>query len=318
MTLSATTAPPIRQRWGVPRCGYYANAAWLAVARVSLPAAYVLAWLVAANFLLFVPRARRGSIAYLDRIHAPQKRWLPRRLWDTYRHLVEFGYLLIDRALMLARPRHGFRIQCAGLQNMAAASAADGPSTPPGVILLSAHFGNAEIGIPYLPQMGYCRPIHIVMYHEPDDAHERFHTRHRRLLADMDIISTTDPVVAGLGIMAALKQGDTVAMRADRTLAGKGLAVTLLGHAVVLPAGPFLAAVLSGAPVLYVYTCRLGYRRYACRFSAVHRYQESPEEPRAALLARAAQDFTSHLESLLREFPFQWSNFYDYWTEQAG
>jgi len=33
---------------------------------------------------------------------------------------------------------------------------------------------------------------------------------------------------------------------------------------------------------------------------------------------RAAQDFASHLESLLREFPFQWSNFYDYWTEQGA
>ena len=134
-------------------------------------------------------------------------------------------------AVMLAQAKHGFRVECAGLENMAAATAGASAVGMPGVILLTAHFGNAEIGIPYLPMMGFPRPIHIVMYQDSKDAQERFHTRHRKLLANLDIISTTDPVAAGLGIIAAIRKGDTVAMRADRTMAGKGIEVTLLGQA---------------------------------------------------------------------------------------
>lgn len=312
MSQSTPIAHSLRHRWGLPRFGYYSYHAALALGARIRPLAYCVDWLVALYFLLCVPRARRGSMKYLDLLYSPKRRSLLQRYWHTYQHLIHFGYLLLDRALMLAKPRHGYRIECQGLANFPKSFA----DHAQGVILLSAHFGNAEVGIPYLPQMGFDRPIHIVMYHDPHDAHERVHMRHQLLLADMPIISTTDPLAAGLSIMAALKKGDTVAMRADRILAGKGIPVMLLGQRVCLPAGPFLAAVLSGVPVLYIYTCRLSYRRYACRFSAAHRYQETPDTPREALLARAAQDYAIHLESLLKEFPFQWSNFYDYWTEQ--
>src|SRR5213078_2934757 len=99
-------------------------------------------------------RARRGSMAYLDLLHGARRRSLVKRLWQTYWHLIQFGYLLVDRALMLAEVRMGFE-----------------------------------------------RPVHIVMYQEPGDAQERFHAEYRRLLAGMDIISTTDPLGAGLAIM---------------------------------------------------------------------------------------------------------------------
>ena len=49
-------------------------------------------------------------------------------------------------------------------------------------------------------------------------------------------------------------------------MTGKTVRARLLGDDVELPAGPFVAAVLSGAPVVNVYTCRLGYRRYARRY----------------------------------------------------
>jgi predicted LPLAT superfamily acyltransferase len=106
-------------------------------------------------------------------------------------------------------------------------------------------------------------------------------------------------------------------MRADRTLAGKGIPVMLLGRPVELPAGPFLAAALSGAPVVSVYNCRLGHRRYACRVSPLRRYGEDQPGSRDDRLKRAAEDYAQTLESMLREFPCQWSNFFDYWQVQA-
>lgn len=318
------TAQPVpddlRSRWGAPRCGYYSNAAMLWLGTRMLWLAYFFVWFAAIYFYLFAPAGRRASMRYLDLLAAPRRRGRLTRLWQTYRHMVEFGFLLLDRALMLARAGHGYQISAQGLTDLRAATAPENTSNgqPPGAILLSAHFGNAEIAAPYMKKMGLARPVHLVMYLDSRHGTERFHARHRRRLADMSIISTTDPLAAGAKIMAALRKGDIVAMRADRTLAGKGLPVNFLGQPVELPAGPFLASVLSGAPVVYIYTCRLGYRRYSCRISSVHRY--GPDQPgsRDQRMGAAAQDFATHLESMLREFPYQWSNFYDYWNQQHG
>ena len=192
------------------------------------------------------------------------------------------------------------------------------------MLLLSAHFGNAEIAAPYMRRMGLTRPIHIVMYQDARQGTEKFHANHRRMLDDVHIISTTNPLSAGVKIMAALKRGEVVAMRADRTLNSRGIPATFLGQHIDVPTGPFLAAVLSGVPIVHIYTCRLGFRRYLCRISPVHRYgDDQPGTATGALtrnerLARAAQDYTDYLEKILREFPYQWSNFYDYFHEQRA
>ncbi|HUO07448.1 MAG TPA: lysophospholipid acyltransferase family protein [Phycisphaerae bacterium] len=301
----------VRQRWGVPRFGYYSNLAMLWIGSRVLWAGYFLVWFGAIYFFVFVRQARRASMAYLDRLRPGRSRL--RRWWDTYRHMIEFGMLLLDRAVMLVSPRHGFEMRCDGREHLTRAMAQGR-----GVIMLTAHFGNAEAAAPNIFRMGVDLPIHIVMYQESSDATERFHTKHRRMLSNMNVISTTDPLVAGVKIIAALRKGDVVAMRADRALTGKAVRATLLGAEVELPAGPFMAAALSGAPVVNVYTCRLGYRRYACVISEMRLYgddQPGTGEGREERVARAAQDFAECLEGLIRKYPLQWGNFYDLWAK---
>src|SRR5262245_20066598 len=109
---SSIIAPPprppdtadVRARWGVPRGGDCANAGMLWVGMRVLWLAYFLVWLGAIYFFVCVPKARRASMSYLDRLYAAghtRHRGRLRRAWQTYRHMVEFGFLLLDRALML-------------------------------------------------------------------------------------------------------------------------------------------------------------------------------------------------------------------------
>jgi len=270
---------------------------------------YVLLWFSIFYFFIFSGKARRASMMYLDRV-TPGRSWWRRRV-DTYRHMRAFGSLLLDRGVMLTSRRHGFHISGEGLEHLAAAG-----DDPNGVVLLTAHFGNAEIGAPYIREMGLKRPVNLVMYRNEADGTERFHATHHRLLADMKVISTTDPLSAGLKIIAALRRGEMVAMRADRKMDGKTVGAELLGGQVELPSGPFVAAVLSGAPVLSVYTVRLGYRTYRCFMSPARRYTVGEGETRDEVIGRAAKDFAGDLEKMLRRFPLQWSNFYDFW--EAG
>lgn len=309
-------------RWGAPRVGYRVNAAMLWVGLRMLWLGYGLVWLAALAFFVAVPQARRASVRYLDLMHRVsggirQRGWLRRGL-ETYRHMLTVGILMMDRAIMLAEPRHGFHVDCEGLAHLAEATRAEEGKA--GVLLLTAHFGMAEIAAPYLARMGIERAMHLVMYQESGDGTERFHARHRRMLKGVSVISTTDPLAAGLKIIAALKKGDMVAMRADRTLAGKAVEVMLLGKRVRLPAGPFVAAALSGARVVYVYTCRMGHRRYRCLIDTGSNggyYGERGGDSQEERVERAAQDYATHLEGILKRYPNQWSNFYDLWHVQG-
>ncbi len=307
-------AADVRRRWGVPRFGYYTNCMMLWVGSRVLWLGYFFVWFGALYFFVCVSKARRASMGYLDRLPpgGSGRSWVRRR-WDSYRHMIEFGMLLLDRAVMLVSARHGFQMSCDGLGHLTKATMEE-----KGVLMLSGHFGNAEVAAPYIFRMGLERRIHIVMYQEAADATERFHTKHRRMLEQMKVISTTDSLAAGVKIMGALREGDLVAMRADRALHGKTTRARLLGAEVELPAGPFVAAVLSGAPVVHVYTCRLGYRRYVCVISPVRRYGEDQGGGREERIERAAGDFAGFLEGLIRKYPLQWGNFYDLWEGTGG
>jgi KDO2-lipid IV(A) lauroyltransferase len=241
-----------------------------------------------------------------------------RRWWDTYRHLVTYGYLLLDRAVMLSGPGHGYEIVREGMEQLHAAAEA---AREEGLVVLTAHFGNAEAAMPLLAgKMGKVlreRAIHVVMWQDLGDATERFHARTRRMMEGMEVISTTDPLRAGVKIMGALRAGGVVGMRADRRLGGKTVVVELLGEKVALPAGPFVAAALTGAPVVSVYTCRLGYRRYACLIGVGggwRRYGEECGGSREERVERAARDYARGLEEMIRKYPLQWGNFYDVWA----
>jgi predicted LPLAT superfamily acyltransferase len=277
-----------------------------------LPLAYALIWFAALYFLVCVPKARRASMAYLDRVRG-KRRGVVRRTWETYRHMMEFGLLLLDRAIMLSGPRHRFSMTCEGLDHLRQAL-----DRERGLLVLTAHFGTAEAAAPYMAKMGVTRPFHLVMYPDVSDATERFHTETRRMLADVKIISTTDPLVAGVKIMRALKDNEVVAIRADRSLSGRTIAATLLGGEVSLPAGPFLAAALTDAPVVHIYTCRLGYRRYACIISPMACYGGSTAGTRDERMRRAAVDYAAFLERILRKYPYQWGNFYPFWGDEQS
>ncbi|HVX83938.1 MAG TPA: lysophospholipid acyltransferase family protein [Phycisphaerae bacterium] len=306
----------VRARWGRVWFGYRANAMMLWVGRRALWLGYFFVWWGAVWFFVCVPGARRASGAYLDRVRG--KRGCLRRGWDSYRHMVTYGYLLLDRAVMLSGPGHGFEVVREGMEQLHAAAEAAGEE---GMVVLTAHFGNAEAAMPLLAgKMGTVlreRKIHVVMWQDMGDATERFHARTRRMMKGMEVISTTDALRAGVKIIAALRAGGVVGMRADRRLEGKTVGVALLGGKVELPAGPFVAAALTGAPVVSVYTCRLGYRKYGCLIGVGggwRRYGEGSGGSREERVERAARDYAAGLEEMIRKYPLQWGNFYDLWA----
>ncbi len=301
-------ASSARRRWGRHHAGYRANRIMLWLGVTFLPLGYFVIAL-AVPFFALDGKVRRASRAFCRKLYPDASPW--RQTCFSLGHMYRFGTLLLDRAVALAGNGERFIFERSGMEHLRSLAPA-----PQGIVIFTAHFGCAEITAPLLNNLNLGRKINVVMFQDLSDATEQFHQRHRTALSHINLISTTDPMAAGLKVIAALRRNEVVAIRADRSLTGRTLGVTFFNQTVHLPAGPFIAAIAADAKPVTLYAIRLKYRHYRC---VVAPLAVSPDETPAAQAASLAQQYATQLESLVRQYPRQWANFYDFWaTEPAG
>ena len=128
-----------------------------------------------------------------------------------------------------------------------------------------------------------------------------------RDLVGTRVVHVGDDPLAALPLLAHLRRGGVVALQLDRVLPGaRTLAVRLFGEAAELPAGPFLLAAASGAPVLPVFARRLGLLRYAVRVCPPVSVERGASP---AVMGEAAGAAAAELEGFVRAYPTHWFPF---------
>ena len=176
-----------------------------------------------------------------------------------------------------------------------------------GAVSVTAHVGNWEMaGRLLADRLG--RRIHVVV--SPEEAPE-LRRWVRRDGEGLRFVPRTRPHV-GVELVAALRRGEVVALQADRALGnGSDVWIPFFGLPAPFPLGPFLLARAASVPVVPAF-CLLGRRRrYDVKIAtpiAVGRGEE----------ATAARAWVTLLESVVREHPTQWFNFFDAWRPFDG
>jgi KDO2-lipid IV(A) lauroyltransferase len=176
-----------------------------------------------------------------------------------------------------------------------------------GLVSVTAHVGNWELAGRLLAnRLG--RRTHVVV--SPDEAPE-LERWVRRDGEGVRFVPRGHPGV-GVTLLAALRRGEVVALQADRALGTDAdVWIPFFGAPAPFPLGPFLLARAAGVPVVPAF-CLLDRRyRYDVRVAAPIVVARGEEE----LAARA---WVSLLESVVREHPTQWFNFFDVWDPFAG
>ena len=174
-----------------------------------------------------------------------------------------------------------------------------------GVILTTAHTGGWQLAGPVL-HAGHAAELLVVMRRErdaraqalQDDARERSGTR---------VIHIGDDPLDALPLLAHLRKGGVVAVQMDRLPRGmRGRKVELFGSPFEVPEGPLRLAAVSGAPIVPVFTRRLGYMEYEVEIGEPIRL---PRRPAEVDLDGAARKVMSEMEIFVRNNPTQWFHF---------
>jgi predicted LPLAT superfamily acyltransferase len=184
---------------------------------------------------------------------------------------------------------------------------------PHGCVIISAHVGNWELSCRFLTSYKI-GAFNMVMLNAEDPAIAE-QVRASLGTHRVNVIDLADPMSASLLIISALNQGETCCMLSDRTAGANDhtIRVPFLGGLARFPTGPFLAAGLTGAMILPAFCLKTSWRSYATVAMPPVRLRFTSRQARNRELAAAVSDWARVLEGVVRRYPLQWHNFYDFW-----
>jgi lauroyl/myristoyl acyltransferase len=181
-----------------------------------------------------------------------------------------------------------------------------------GVLLLTGHFGNWEIGSMLIGNV-LGLPLTIVAMAEADPTVNRIRLEIRSVMK-ADTIEVRQSLETALQIRRCLSENRVVAMLVDRHYGKDRIAVTLLGRPAWFLRTPFLMAQVSGAAILPCSIERIGPGRF--RAVPSDPVFVATDGPREEALTHAAQQVADAIEARVRAHPEYWYHFYRYWDAQ--
>ena len=115
-------------------------------------------------------------------------------------------------------------------------------------------------------------------------------------------------------LLNALRNGEVVALAADRDLSGDGIEVTMFGHATTMPAGPAMLALRTGKPLYVGRALREGPDRFT---ATAWRVEVEPTGDRRADAEALTRALAARFEEVIGEAPEQWfAVFQPIWKDQ--
>jgi lauroyl/myristoyl acyltransferase len=261
----------------------------------------VVAFFVAAGYFLFLPRRLRHSVrAY--RALFPE-RGFGRALLCAWRQYQDFAHvyaerLQLDRGTLLTYETEG--------ENYLFDAQAKGQ----GAIVLMSHFGRWEIASRLWARERPAFTIHMGV--RGTDAYDDEVADSLRKDGVNVVPVSTGPDRASqiLDPFWALRRGDIVSLAGDRAPKGaRAVYAPFLSGRAPVNAAPFMLALVTGAPLVPVFTYRIAKRRYRIVCKPTRYVKAAARAERDAVLAHEAARYLDQLTGMIKEHPEQWHTF---------
>jgi KDO2-lipid IV(A) lauroyltransferase len=299
--MALAVSPPLPR---LRELGRHDSAAWRRVLHAGLlytPRIWVRhsPTLFGLGFALGLRQQREVVRKTLEMVLGPRPRW--RELREVGEVFVEFAHSMTDAILAGSRP--GYRVQGEAVGEW---HFRDALAQEKGLVVATAHTAGWDLGGAILRGV-QDREILVVMAPEEDRQAGELHDQNRQREGVRIVHVGPDPL-ASLPLLHHLRQArGVVAMQFDRTFpAMRTRTASLFGRPWPVAEGPLSLSALTGAPIVPVFTRRLGFMRYQCIIMAPF---VVPAKPSASDLDEAAARLAAALERFVRAYPTSWFRF---------
>ncbi|MBR5984389.1 MAG: acyltransferase [Bacteroidales bacterium] len=260
----------------------------------------IMAVFIVPFYMIFSRKGYKATYSFF-RKRFQYGRW--KSFCKVYANHFRFGQVILDRFGVYAGKKYNFVVE--GQEYL------DELEThPEGFVLLSSHVGNYEIaGYSLKPKAK--RFNALVFAGETATVMEN----RRRMLSqnNMNMIPVMADMSHLFALNTAIDNGEIVSMPADRIFGSqKAAECTFFGETARFPLGAFALSAQKNASVLAVFVMKEATKKY-------HAYVRKIQCDRSAKLreqmSQMAQNFAENLEEIVRKYPTQWFNYFDFWKQ---
>lgn len=249
-------------------------------------------------YVLFDSRGRRASYRFYrqrmgyGRLHSAV---------SVFRNMYQMGTVVVDRFAAYG----GKRFEMVSADISAFDTLAEKPE---GFMMLGSHVGNFEMVGYMLPSK---RPIKVLVY--AGESATVMENRNRMFgKTNIEMVPVKKDLSHLFIMNNALADGEIISLPADRPFGSlKTLRLPFLGADAAFPAGPFTLAVQREAPTLAVFVMREKRKLYRI---VIERLPVPETGTSAQKVEAMAKSYVAVLEKVVRQWPLQWYNFYDFWA----
>lgn len=268
---------------------------------IGLRPMYATMALVIPFYMLF------GHRSYIAAYHFFRKRMrygLLKSFFSVYRNYYNFGQIILDRFAAYAGKK--FNLNMDGYDKFLRMT--EGKD---GFIMLSSHVGNYEMA-------GYTlvsekKPFKALVF---DGETATVMENRLRILGHnhISLIPISGDMSHVFIMSDALSKGEILSMSGDRLLGSKCVECTFFGDKARFPVGPFALSIQRKVKVLAVFVMKESINNYHVHIKEIN--IDGSKKTSREKIEVLAQSFANELELIVRAYPTQWFNYYDFWEHQ--
>lgn len=238
---------------------------------------------------------------YLEKRFPNHSFW--QRKLDTYKVVLEFGRVLVDRAwigLKKDAKLTGHFIDKDLFEKILLSRR--------GVVVLLAHVGNWQTALADLKWLD--RDIYSLMEYDRQEIGKHFFDLGRkRFFSIIDVRGFMGGMVEAATV---LQKGAVVLTMADRYVSGPYAKLSFLGKPMLVPLAPYSLATSTGSAIVVLFSAKTGRNHYQLKIWDIIEPVSQGRADKKTLEGYAA-NFIVSLEKYVIDHPYQWFNFFDIW-----
>ena len=291
---------PIKQWDGKSRGGSFGYRFFVFIIRfLGVRCAYFFLAFIVVYFIPFAPKATKAIWKYNRK---RRRLTVLSSIKELYCHYYVFGQTLIDKLALQACLTKKYKFKFDNYDRFLEIL-----NSGQGVVMIGAHIGLWEAGAGFFGNYG--KKINIVLL----DAE---HVKIKDVLKENTeednnykiIALNKDIIEAMLRMKIALNNGEYICFNGDRYMAMDNISeVEFMGGVAKFPTGPFKIATKCRVPIVFYYSMR----EPGCTYRFIF---EEPNLAGRITVDNLLVQYTKSLERVVKKYPRQWFNFYDFWN----